>query len=70
MNEIATVPYIGQVLLYAYLLKRKGIVGETPSVSNVPNNMILYNPLNGEVNQFDISTFDLSKFKNCIYKST
>lgn len=59
MNEIATVPYIGQVLLYAYLLKRKGIQ---------PKDMILYNPLNGEVNQFDISTFDLSKFKNTIYK--
>jgi DNA helicase-2/ATP-dependent DNA helicase PcrA len=59
MNEIATVPYIGQVLLYAYLLKRKGIV---------PKDMILYNPLNGEINQFDISAFDLSKFKNTIYK--
>lgn len=59
LNEIATVPYLGQVLLYGYLLKKKNIV---------PKNMILYNPLNGETNTFDISNFDLGKFKNTIYK--
>jgi DNA helicase-2/ATP-dependent DNA helicase PcrA len=59
MNEIATVPYIGQVLLYAYLLKKKNIN---------PTNMILYTPFIGEVNMFDISKIDLSKFKNTIYK--
>jgi DNA helicase-2/ATP-dependent DNA helicase PcrA len=59
MNEIANTSYISQVLLYAYLLKRKEIN---------TNNMILYNPLNGETNTFDISTIDLSKFKNTIYK--
>jgi hypothetical protein len=31
------------------------------------NNMILYNPINGEVNQFDISTFNLIQFKKIIY---
>lgn len=58
-SEIANVQYLSQVLLYGCLLKKKEMK---------PKQIILYNPLNGEVNQFDISNFDLSKFKNTIYK--
>ena len=57
-SEIATIPNMTQVLLYAYLLKKK---------EHKINNMILYNPINGEVNQFDISTFNLIQFKKIIY---
>ena len=58
-NEIVTIPNISQVLLYAYLLKKK---------EYKVNKIILYNPLNGEVNNFDISEFNLIKFKKTIYK--
>ena len=57
-NEIATIPNISQVLLYAYLLKKK---------EYKINSMILYNPINGEVNQIDISNFNLVQFKKMIY---
>ena len=60
-SEVATVPNISQELLYAYLMKKKDIV---------VNKMILYNPLNGEVNNFDISNFDLAKYKKTIFNST
>ena len=50
-SEIATIPNMSQVLLYAYLLKKK---------EHKINNMILYNPINGEVNQFDISNFKIT----------
>ena len=59
MNEIASTMHISQVLLYAYLLKKKGINA---------NNVILYNPLDGMTNTLNINDFDLSKFKNIIYK--
>ena len=58
-NEIASIPNMSQVLLYAYLLKKK---------EHKINRMILYNPLNGEVNNFDITDFNLIKFKKSIYK--
>ncbi len=58
-NEIASIPNMSQVLLYAYLLKKKEVK---------VNRMILYNPLNGEVNNFDIGNFNLIKFKKSIYK--
>jgi CRISPR/Cas system-associated exonuclease Cas4 (RecB family) len=57
-NEIASIPNMSQVLLYAYLLKKKEVK---------VNRMILYNPLNGEVNNFDITDFNLIKFKKSIY---
>ena len=59
-NEIATIPNISQVLLYTYLLKKKEY--------NI-NNIILYNPLNGEVNNFNIMDFNLIKFKKTIYNN-
>lgn len=56
--EIATVPNICQVLLYAYLLKKK---------EHQINNIILYNPINGELNEINITDFNLVKFKKSIY---
>ncbi len=59
-NEIATISNISQVLLYGYLLKKK---------EYQVNKFILYNPLNGEVNNFDLSQFNLLKFKKSIYNN-
>ena len=57
-NEIATVPNLSQTLLYGYLLKKK---------EHKINKIILYNPLNGEMNQFDVEKFEWIKFKKIIY---
>jgi DNA helicase-2/ATP-dependent DNA helicase PcrA len=57
-NEVATVPNLSQTLLYGYLLKKK---------EYKVNKIILYNPLNGEVNNFDVSNFNWIKFKKLIY---
>ncbi len=57
-NEVATIPNMSQVLLYAYLLKKK---------DHKINKMILYNPINGELNNFNISDFNLVQFKKTIY---
>ena len=57
-NEIATIPNMSQILLYAYLLKKK---------EHKINNMILYNPINGETNNFNITNFNLIQFKKYIY---
>jgi DNA helicase-2/ATP-dependent DNA helicase PcrA len=59
-GEIATVPNISQTLLYGYLLKKKNID---------VNNVILYNPVTGEVNNMDISNVNVVKFKKAIYSS-
>jgi len=59
-GEIATVPYISQTLLYSYLLKKKNI-----DVTNI----ILYNPVSGEVNYMDVSNINVIKFKKAIYSS-
>lgn len=58
-TDIATISNLAQVLLYSYLLKKR---------EHVINKIILYNPLNGEVNTFDISDFNLIKFKKSVYK--
>lgn len=58
-SDIATISNLSQVLLYSYLLKKR---------EHVINKIILYNPLNGEVNTFDISKFNLIQFKKSIYK--
>jgi len=57
-GEIATVHNISQTLLYSYLLKKKNID---------VNNIILYNPVSGEVNNMDISNINVIKFKKAIY---
>ena len=57
-NEIATIQNISHVLLYSYLFKKK---------EHKINKIILFNPLNGEVNNIDISQFNLIKFKKSIY---
>jgi len=59
-GEIATVPNISQTLLYGYLLKKKNID---------VNNIILYNPVSGEVNNMDISNVNVVKFKKAIYSN-
>ena len=58
--EIATIANISQTLLYAYLLTKKNIIVDK---------IIIYNPLNGEVNQFDVTNFNFIKFKKTIYNS-
>ena len=57
-NESATVSNLSQSLLHGYLLKKK---------EHKVNKIILYNPLNGEVNNFDVSNFNWIKFKKIIY---
>ena len=57
-NEVATIPNISQALLYGYLLKKK---------EHKINKIILYNPLNGEINNLDVSEFNWVKFKKTIY---
>jgi len=58
LNEIATIPNISQTLLYAYLLKKKDYK---------INNIILFNPINGESNYFNVSEFNFIQFKKSIY---
>jgi len=57
-GEIATVPNISQTILYGYLLKKKNID---------VNNIILYNPVSGEVNHMDVNHINMIKFKKAIY---
>jgi DNA helicase II / ATP-dependent DNA helicase PcrA len=57
-NELVTVSNLAQTLLYGYLLKKK---------EHKVNKIILYNPLNGEVNNLDVSNFNWIKFKKIIY---
>ena len=57
-NEIVTIPNLSQTLLYGYLLKKKEIK---------INNIILYNPLNGEFNKINVENFNWVKFKKTIY---
>jgi hypothetical protein len=60
-TEIATIANICQVLLYCYLLKKREIQ---------INKIILYNPLNGEINTIDTSDFNFIKFKKTIYNNS
>lgn len=57
-NELVTVSNLAQILLYGYLLKKKDCK---------INKLILYNPLNGEINSFNVSDFNWVKFKKIIY---
>ena len=57
-NEIATISNISQTLIYSYLLKKKDIK---------INKIIIYNPLTGYVNEFNIDNFDVTNFKKLIY---
>jgi len=71
-NEIATVANLSQTLLYSYLIKKKEQntnVIQSPESSDKTNiqQIILYNPLNGEVNSFNITDVNLIKFKKNIY---
>ena len=57
-NEIATISNISQTLIYSYLLKKKDIK---------INKIIIYNPLTGCVNEFNIDNFDITNFKKMMY---
>lgn len=57
-NEIATVSNISQTLMYAYMMKKKECA---------INQILLYNPLNGELNRFDVSGVNFIEFKRMVY---
>ena len=54
INFIVLRIYNDDLFNHSYLLKKR---------ENVINTIILYNPLNGEVNSFDISDFNLIMIK-------
>jgi DNA helicase II / ATP-dependent DNA helicase PcrA len=51
---------ITQTLMHAYLLKKNNII---------INNIFLYNPINGQINNFDIRYINLYKLKKIIYNN-
>jgi len=57
-NEIVTTGNICQTLLYGYLLKKKG-----KSLKNI----ILYNPLTGEMTKFNVENVDFKKIATIFY---
>lgn len=58
--DVTTVSNIAQSLIYGYLLKKK---------DNKVNNLIIYDPINGESNNINLSDFNFIKFKKTIYNS-
>lgn len=58
LNNIVTIYNISQLLLSVYLLKKNNII---------INNIILYDPINGEINDLDITNIDIVHFKKIIY---
>ena len=58
-GEIATMTNIIQTLLYGYLLNKK---------ERIIDEIILYNPLTGEINLFDTKDFNFKKISNIIYE--
>lgn len=57
-NETVTLSTLSQILLDAYILTKR---------NHHINNIIIYNPINGEINNFDLSQFNLIEFKKSIY---
>jgi len=57
-TEIATISNITQTLLYGYLMGKKG-----KSIKNI----ILYNPLTGEINQFKTVNFNFKEVATIVY---
>lgn len=57
-TEIATISNITQTLLYGYLISKKG---------KKIKNIILYNPLSGEINHFKINDFNFKEVANIVY---
>jgi len=57
-GEIATLSNITQTLLYSYLINKK---------DKQINNIILYNPITGEICLFDTSKFNFKEVANNIY---
>ena len=58
-GEIATMTNIIQTLLYGYLLNKK---------ERIIDEIILYNPLTGEINLFDTKDFNFKKISSIIYE--
>ncbi len=57
-DNAATFPNLCQSLMYAYLLNKKKII---------VNNIIILNAWDGSIDTFDISSFNLKKFKKILY---
>lgn len=57
-SEIATISNLTQTLLYGYLINKKG---------KKIKNIILYNPLSGEINHFKINDFNFKEVANIVY---
>lgn len=57
-TNIVSVQNLSELLIYAFIFKKKEIT---------INKIILYNPLNGELNSFDISSINLDNFKKIIF---
>jgi DNA helicase-2/ATP-dependent DNA helicase PcrA len=58
-GEISTMANITQTLLYGYLLNKKG---------KTINQIILYNPLSGEINLFDTKDFNFKEIATIVYE--
>ena len=58
-GEIVTMTNIIQTLLYGYLLNKK---------ERIIDEIILYNPLTGEINLFDTKDFNFKKISSIIYE--
>jgi hypothetical protein len=56
--EIATTANICQTLIYGYLLQKK---------SKKINNIILYNPISGEITKLNTSSIDYKEIANILY---
>ena len=56
--DIASIQNISEQLINSYIFKKKEII---------INKIMLYNPLNGELNSFDISNINIDSFKRIIF---
>jgi hypothetical protein len=56
--EIATMSNLTQTLIYGYLLTKK----DKPI-----NRIVIYNPISGEINEFNVKNFNFKKLANNIY---
>lgn len=57
-SDIVSVQNLSELLIYAFIFKKKEII---------INKIMMYNPLNGELNSFDINPINLDNFKKIIF---
>ena len=57
--EIATMANISQTLIYGYLMHKKG---------KKINKIVLYNPISGEITEFQTNEFNFKDFTNSFYE--